>query len=110
MANLEQSPNALVQMQALVPTLLQASTICAVKSDRVEAPRLLSAQEHMLAMGWPAHDPPNFGIDALARAINSLSASEINSLAGNGMHVAVCGAALLYVLSCTELIDEAGTP
>jgi hypothetical protein len=105
LANLEQSPDAIVQMQLVVPTLLQASTICVLKSDRVKTPRLLTPAEHMVCMGWPLHNASLFGLSqGVATSIRRLPDNEVKKLAGNGMHVAVCGVVLLYVLACTDLV------
>ena len=108
-ANVTQDPKGRpVMMRNHLPCLLTRSTMVLLKSKArdvgnagLRGPMLMTPQEHLLAMGWPLWGSPH--TCNIKNALSGLSLDFTKHMAGNGMHVAVAGAMLLYALSCTRM-------
>ena len=95
---------------SLFPTLLKMSVVADVGSASVcDDGRLVHPLEHYAVMGWPifmgeqeAEQHPSAFRPGF---VESLDASEVRRLNGNGMHVASVGTWLQFVLSIAERVE-----
>ena len=111
LANLDQNPDCMAMMGKHVPTLLRRSHIFMIKGHQVEQTGVIvpmTPNEHLAVMGWPM-----YGAAAqqctLRSTLGRISDDSKRSLAGNGMHIGVAGAVLLYALcsvSCERGVEE----
>eukprot|EP00971_Amphidinium_carterae_P216085 4289178-Amphidinium_carterae.2 len=112
-ANVTQDPSSRpVLMSKTLPCLLTKSVMVLLKShalginvDGEEGPLLMTAREHLAAMGWPMLGDAA-GVCLLDGALSGVSNDLMKHIAGNGMHITVAGAMLLYAFSCTASIEH----
>eukprot|EP00971_Amphidinium_carterae_P294596 5849466-Amphidinium_carterae.3 len=111
-ANVTQDPSSRpVLMNRTLPCLLTKSVMVLLKSHALgigvdrEEPMLMTAQEHLAAMGWPMLGRAS-GVCLLDGALSGFSNDFVKHIAGNGMHITVAGVMLLYAFSCTACIEE----
>lgn len=92
-----------------IPCLVSHAELYCLAKKRSAIPR-----EHLLMQGMPAYkmrpgkDGADFGFDCPFRnMLSTMSGTDIVSMAGNGMHLAVIGSLLAYVMSTTTRITGA---
>ena len=107
-ANLTQNPDCRPWLHRKLQTLLTKSTVVLMRSRRLghdieQGALLLTADEHLNAMGWPMFCDGK--VNLLREVAAQLDVDFKKHLAGNGMHIMVAGAVLLYLLVATESVD-----
>lgn len=99
MFNIYQTPS-MFPSTVHVPVLLRCSHIWSTFKRRLFLPL-----EHMEAQCYSVFGDATTNISA-APVLGELSAAEVRSLAGNGMHSACIGACLMYILACSVEVDN----
>lgn len=113
--DLEISPGFCNKATSTIPCLVANSDIYSRSAGRIAVPK-----EHLLMMGMPVYSQQVImqGQDApvghlkrycrcpFASVLPTLSDREIVSMAGNGMHVAIIGALVGYVMATTKKLNS----
>lgn len=114
-ANIVQNPDTRPWLHKRLQTLLRNSSVVLLRSDKLQVgddhetkSLLMTANEHLCAMGWPLYDDDSGVVSLLTEATLSQLDSEFKKhLAGNGMHIMVAGAVLCFCLAVTKIRIEA---
>ena len=106
--SIDQNPDSRQRLKTMVPTLLRSSDLVLIKSNNIEVGDglLLTANEHLNVMGWPMYDESK--VNLLRDVHTQLEPFFKKQLAGNGMHVGIAGAVLLFLMASLVLNEEGG--
>lgn len=118
-ANIGQDPGARPWLHDKLQTLLRHSVVVLLRSAQLRVGErfgktslVMTAEEHLFAMGVPLFDDDNTEVVNLIKpALKPLDSDFKKHLAGNGMHIMVAGAVLCFALAAIETRpDKLGSP
>ena len=110
-ANLAQAPDYIAATRFRVPTLLRSSKLWIFAKGREPLPTELFELQGFNVYGGDTNDGADGASEShleqctFARTLKSLSARQAQSASGNGMHLRVVSALVLFTMACVESVN-----
>ena len=107
-ANLAQAPDYIAATRFRVPALLRSSKLWIFAKSREPLPAELFELQGFNVFGAESNDGAQQSDPeqcTFARTLKSLSPRQAQSTSGNGMHLRILSALVLFTMACTESIE-----